>query len=230
MTKFNDECNEVRRHHRQTLIITRNLNINTFIFDLGGVIIDLNESATIQAFSKISNKTKEEILSLSQSTDAFINYEKGLINDENFREEIKKLFGSHLDNQGIDDAWNAMLGAIPIERLNLLSQLKEKYKVIILSNTNAIHIRAFNNILKETSGKNSLSYFANFVFFSHKLHIRKPDVEIYRETLKLCDSNAESSLFLDDKVENLLGAKSVGIHTQHILHPNQILELEKYVR
>lgn len=205
------------------------MKLNNFIFDLGGVIIDLDESATLKSFAKIADKTEDEIKEFYQSTDAFIKYEKGLISDSQFRISLKKFLGIHLTDLEIDEAWNAMLGKIPLERLKLLQSLRSNNKVFILSNTNAIHIKAFNKILNEVSGKKNLNDFADKVFFSHDLQMRKPDIEIYQEVLKLTESKFSESIFMDDKIENLLGAKSVGIHTKHITKPNQIFELEKYV-
>ncbi len=123
-----------------------------------------------------------------------------------------------------------MLGEIAMERLELLLSLHERHKIVILSNTNAIHINAFNQILEGVSGKNSLRHFADDVLFSHDLNMRKPDMEIYKKTLILCKSKAEDCLFMDDKKENLLGAESIGINTKHITYPNQIFELASYVR
>lgn len=205
------------------------LNINTFIFDLGGVIIDLDEQATIQSFSKLSKIPEQDILDIVSNSHLFQDYEKGLVSDDVFRKGVNKAFGTTLSDAQIDTCWNAMLKSITIDRLNLLLSLKEKYKVIVLSNTNSIHIKAFNKILEKVSGKDSLTFFAHHVFFSHKLNMRKPDEEIYREILRLSASNPTESLFMDDKLENLRGAHKTGIQTMQINSPDEIFELKRYV-
>ncbi len=204
------------------------LNITTFIFDLGGVIINLDENATINAFSEATQIAPEHILKASQS-DLFLSYEKGLIDDETFRAGINKKFDTQLSDEQIDLCWNAMLGDIPKERTDLMLALRKKHKVIVLSNTNAIHIRAFNKILKKASGKDALAYFADRVFFSHELHLRKPDIEIYERILALSETKPEEALFLDDKKENLIGAERAGINTLHVTTPKQLAELYPYV-
>ena len=205
------------------------MNINTFIFDLGGVIIDLDESSTIASFSKFTNISIDEINGLVYSSPIFQQYEKGLINDEEFRWQVRGLFKVDLKDEQIDESWNAMLGEIPKERIDLLGQLRKNHKVIILSNTNAIHIRKFNQILFLSTGKSSLNECADYVFFSHELNMRKPDSEIYEEILKLSATKPQEALFLDDKLENLDSAGQLGIRTMQISNPSQIFELRKYV-
>lgn len=203
--------------------------INTFIFDLGGVIINLDEKDSYNSLGKIIGKSFSEIQSLVSQSDIFIQHEKGLITDEGFRKGINYLFQCNLFDHQIDSAWNAMLKDIPIERLELLLALRKNHKVIILSNTNAIHIRKFNSILNKVSSENSLNHFADHVFFSHQLNMRKPDIEIYEEVLKRSNSIATESVFMDDKLENLQSANSIGIKTFHITKPDKIFELNKYV-
>jgi len=205
------------------------LNINTIIFDLGGVIIDLDEKATTRAFMELSGHTLEQIIHHYHTSPYFKNHEKGLITDTVFRQGIREVLDIKATDNELDQAWNAMLGNIPIERLDLLLKLRKKFKVLILSNTNGIHEPAFTQILKEVSGKNGLTDFADEVYYSHILKMRKPDPEIYLTVLQLSNLQAESTLFLDDKIENLKGAESVGIQTMHIAHPDKIFELEKYV-
>jgi FMN phosphatase YigB (HAD superfamily) len=203
--------------------------INTFIFDLGGVIIDLEERDSYDNLSKIVGLSLSEIQSVVSQSIIFCQHEKGLISNDVFRKGINDLFQCNLSDDQIDIAWNAMLKNIPIERLELLLALRKNYKVLILSNTNSIHIRKFNEILMSVSGKNSLDYFADYVFFSHELNMRKPDMEIYEEVLKRSNSQASESIFLDDKLENLESAASLGISTFHVTAPGKIFELNKYV-
>ena len=202
------------------------LNIQTLIFDLGGVIIDLHEQATIEAFVTLTGQSPENVIGHYQNSSLFKKHEKGLITDAQFRDGIRKLMNVTSTDQQIDDAWNSMLMAIPIERLHFLNKLRKKYHVLILSNTNSIHENAFTKILQDVSGKPSIHYYADQVFYSHEIHMRKPDQEIYQFVIDDSKIDPKTTLFLDDKKENLLGAKSVGIQTKHITRPNQIFEIE----
>jgi HAD superfamily hydrolase (TIGR01509 family) len=200
-------------------------NFKTIIFDLGGVIIDLNVAATFEAFAHITQIPLEQMMDHA-ADDFFIQYEKGLISSADFRDEIRKLSKVVLSDVEIDTAWNAMLGAIPLQRIEMLKSLHQTHQVMILSNTNAIHEIAFHKILHGVSGKDHLSHFADQVYFSHDINMRKPDMEIYDFVIKENNLNAAQTLFLDDKLENLAGAESCGIQTMHITHPNLILTLK----
>ena len=111
-------------------------NIKTIIFDLGGVIIDLDVDRTIKGFSALSGFSSEKVKDLYTSHPVFYEFEKGLVSEAGFREEVRNLFHSNGVTDGdIDDVWNSMLLGIPVQRLNLLNRLKESYRVMILSNT-----------------------------------------------------------------------------------------------
>jgi putative hydrolase of the HAD superfamily len=200
-------------------------NIKTFIFDLGGVIIDLNVAATFEAFAHITQVPLAEMLKHAEA-DFFIKYEKGLISSADFRNEIRNISTVELSDGEIDDAWNAMLGAIPLSRIELLKSLRQTHQVMILSNTNEIHEIAFHRILLDVTGKDHLSYFTDQVYFSHEINMRKPDREIYNFVIEENNLNPAQTLFLDDKLENLIGATALGIQTMHITHPDLILTLK----
>lgn len=204
------------------------MNINTFIFDLGGVIINLQEPASFDQLQSLSRVSKPETQQFFSESPVFKDYEQGFISSDEFREGLRAGLSMAATDKDIDDAWNAMLGDIPMERLELLQKLRENHKVMILSNTNAIHELCFNQILQNISGESHLSAFVDHVFFSHEMGMRKPNLDIYQEVLKRSETNAATSLFLDDKLENLEGAAQTGIQTMHITHPDHIVNVLKY--
>lgn len=205
------------------------LNIKAIIFDLGGVIINLDEGATVKAFAELANHSVEQVMRNYQSSDAFKQYEMGLITSEAFRQEVRSMMTTNAEDVAIDQAWNAMLGEIPMARLELLLELQKDYEVMILSNTNSIHEKAFNQTLKAVSGKESLHDFAHQVFFSHELNMRKPNTDIYEEVLKRSGFKAGDCIFLDDKPENLRGAEEVGLNTFHVTTPDDIFKIKSHV-
>lgn len=206
------------------------MNIKTIIFDLGGVIVDLDEQATVNAIINLTDGQADEVQKAYQEATFFKSYEKGLISDDTFRDEIRKLIKHQATDENIDKAWNAMLGNIPTERLELMNRLRENYRVMVLSNTNAIHEAAFNQTILEVSGKPDLTHFADTVFFSHELHLRKPDVDIYKKVIELSGIEPSEAIFLDDKLENLEGAQKAGLQTFHVQNPNQTISIEQYLQ
>lgn len=205
------------------------MNIKTIIFDLGGVIIDLDFMKTPEAFSQLTGRSVDDIYPLYFKPGLFQDYEKGLISDAELRSGINDLFSTQLTDSQIDEAWCAMLGHVPEIRLEFMCELRSQYKVLVLSNTNAIHVRSFNQAIMDVSGKPSLEDFADEVYFSHELHMRKPDAEIYEEVLNRSGSTADECLFLDDTRANLETAAQLGINTLHIAHPDHIFNLKQHV-
>ncbi|SMG27665.1 putative hydrolase of the HAD superfamily [Marivirga sericea] len=190
--------------------------IRTIIFDLGGVIINLYVEKTIVAFSELSGLSEKEVESAYLSADVFKQYEKGLISDADFRQSLRDQFKLKVSDYEINSAWNAMLGEITAERIESIRYLLQNYKCIVLSNTNAIHERAFHKILSDSFPYQHLKELFHEVYFSHELNQRKPDREIYENVLSLAKTQANEALFMDDGIQNLNSASQLGIHTLHI--------------
>jgi len=200
-------------------------NIRNLIFDLGGVILDLHFDRTHDAFARAALRPVEEIRELLNTTAFFNEYEKGLISDEEFRRDVRELLKINMSDTEIDKAWSAMLGKIPVERLQLLQRLKADFRVFLLSNTNAIHVRCFDGIVKSVLQDSSLADFFEVAYYSNELKMRKPDKEIFLHVLHQHQLAPEQTLFLDDNVSNLEGAAAAGIKTFHVEHPAMILSL-----
>jgi len=199
--------------------------IKTIIFDLGGVIIDLHVEKTISAFSDLSGLSNQKVEDAYLSASVFKEYEKGLISDDQFISQLKMEFKIEAHASEIKKAWNAMLGQIPINRIEEVKSLLKNYKCIVLSNTNAIHEKAFHKILSDSFPYAHLNDLFNEVYFSHELNQRKPDQEIYENVLKQSQTLADEALFMDDSKLNLESAAQLGIHTLHIPRNGGFTEL-----
>ena len=200
-------------------------SIKNIIFDLGGVIINLSVESTLRKFSELSGQPPERVLELYHARPEFLDYERGEITNQEFRQSLKNIFGLTTVDSELDLCWNAMLGDIPAERIELLRELKSKYKTYLLSNTNAIHLDCFSGIVKKAHGIESLDPLFHKAYYSHLMKMRKPDPAIYEFVLNENGLKAEETIFLDDNVANLKGAASVGIQTFHVTHPDTIFSL-----
>ncbi|MEJ0032632.1 MAG: HAD family phosphatase [Bacteroidota bacterium] len=155
----------------------------------------------------------------------FLEYEKGEITNDEFRKGLRQLFGNIHTDFELDDYWNAMLGDIPTERIELLKELKSKYKTFLLSNTNAIHLDYFTGMVNKAHGLESLDPLFHKAYYSHLMKMRKPDPAIYEFVLRENGLKASETIFLDDNLANLKGAASIGIQTFHVTHPDLIFSL-----
>ncbi|MFC5196014.1 HAD family hydrolase [Bizionia hallyeonensis] len=184
--------------------------IKILIFDFGDVFINLDKVGAMQnALNLFQLKEfSPEMIACNEA------YEQGQISSEAFITFYKNEF-PNLSEPEILDAWNYILKDFPTHRLAFLKQLAsdKKYQLILLSNTNALHIKwiqervAFYDDFK--------SQFDQF-YLSHEIQLRKPNHSIYQFVLDQNNLNPKTCLFIDDTEENIHAASQLGIHTWHI--------------
>ncbi len=187
--------------------------------------MDLHVDRSHKAFAQLGNCSIEEIQAKIIKTTCFVDHEKGLITDAEFRKEIRAMLQQNLSDDEIDKAWNAMLGDIPLERLHLLRRLRKNYKVFLLSNTNSIHLPIFSETVKINSGEASLESFFDKAYYSHVMKMRKPDEEIFNTIVVENQLVPGNTLFLDDFPLNLKGAEKAGLKTFHVQGAQSIFSL-----
>lgn len=189
--------------------------IRNIIFDLGGVIINLDPARTRNAFTALGASNFEALYSFSQQNGVFDLLDKGLISNASFRDEMRKHITVDVSDQQIDDAWNAMLLDVPEEKIQLLKQLQPRYRTFLLSNTNRIHVDYFSKELLRVHGSKDFSPWMERCYYSCDIGMRKPDAEIFQFVLNDNNLLAEETLFIDDSPQHITGAASCNIKTLH---------------
>ena len=198
-------------------------NSKAIIFDLGGVILNINYQNTIDKFSKLGVKNASAFYSKKMQSDLFNQIETGKITTEKFLSVLKKETNKATIYQ-VEKAWNSMLLDLPKERIVLLKKLSQDYPIFLLSNTNAIHISAIKEYLGESIYANFYSLF-NKVYYSHEIGFRKPNKEAFQLILKENNLKANEVLFIDDSPQHIQGAKKLGIKTYHLKNREEITTL-----
>lgn len=197
-----------------------NINkIKNIIFDLGGVIMNLDVSKTIKSFENIGitdivNKTGHHY-----KDSVFYDFEIGKVSEIGFIERLLGMSNLTILNKDIKEAWNAMILEMPKERIELLLDLKKEYRIFLLSNTNSIHQEKF---LTEFKNEYSFDFSELFekTYYSHEIGMRKPDEKTFKYVLKDSNLNPCKTLFVDDAIDNVKIAQKVGIKTFHIKNYN----------
>ena len=197
--------------------------IKNIIFDLGGVLLNIDYNKTSAAFQQLGFENFNELYSQFKANELFENLETGKISDELFYRELQKYAAQKVDQKDIYIAWNAMLLDFRIESLDFLASIKNKYRLFLLSNTNIIHLTAFKEILQKETGKPSLDEYFIKSYYSHEIKLRKPYKDIYEFILKDGNMKAAETLFIDDSINNIEAAKELGIKT-HLLLPEERIE------
>jgi FMN phosphatase YigB (HAD superfamily) len=185
--------------------------IKNIIFDFGGVIIDIDYHLTIGAFKKLGIENFEEYYSKLKQNHLFDDLETGTIDAAEFRDRIREVLKCPATDSEIDNAWNAILIDLPQENISYLQGLKNNYNLFLLSNTNEIHERAFNELIQKKFGEDVLEKNFKKIYFSHHIRLRKPDPEIFKYVLKENDLHAEETLFVDDSPQHIEAARQLGM-------------------
>ncbi|RHO70734.1 HAD family phosphatase [Parabacteroides sp. AF48-14] len=187
--------------------------IKNLIIDFGGVIINLTRNRCIEAFESLGvQDIREQIVNNYQHKDLFMQVEIGSITTAGFRDGIRRLSGQALTDEQIDAAWIAMLDDVPDYKLNLLLDLRKHYNTMLLSNTNEIHWEWSERTCFSYKGHH-VSDFFNRIYLSYKLHMLKPNADIFEYVLQDAGIKAEETLFIDDAMPNCRTAESLGLHT-----------------
>jgi putative hydrolase of the HAD superfamily len=191
--------------------------IRHIIFDLGGVLLNLDYQASEKAFEALGIADYKQRFSQLQQDTFFDDWETGKISRQEFVTGLQRTAAElALTEAQILDAWNAMLLDFPLRRLQLLQQLRNHYDLFLLSNTNEVHEEAFNKILHEAHGINNIAHFFDKVYYSHRAGMRKPGKEIFLHILNENGLKPEHTLFIDDSPQHIETAKSLGIQTIHL--------------
>ncbi|GAB6011605.1 HAD family hydrolase [Viscerimonas tarda] len=187
-------------------------NIKNILFDFGGVIVGLDKQNALNRFKEIGLADIENYLNEFRQSGIFLGLEEGTLTKEEFYVEFQKLAGKEVSHKDIDSGWLAFLTFIPEYKFAMLKELRKKYKVYLLSNTNpAIMEWAESEAFSPT--KEPITAFFDKCYYSFKIKAAKPDKEAFEAVIKDSGIKPEETLFLDDGQANLDAAGALGFKT-----------------
>mgnify|MGYP003187238590 CR=1 FL=1 len=193
------------------------------IFDLGGVLLDLDINRCMTEFEKVGLHDIRRWMTGTNELGFLKEYERGDLTTPQFREKIREEAGRALSDKETDRVWNSMLKEIPEYKLELLLTLRKKYRLYLLSNTNDLH---WNVCIPKFEYRGlRVGDFFTHVFLSYQMHQAKPDIVIFQTVLKEAKLLPEETLFIDDSLENCRAAASLGINVFHYV-PGDDLEMQ----
>ena len=188
-----------------------NRKIKNIIFDFGGVLVDLDKQACVDAFERIGAHAIAGYVDECRQEDLCHELEIGNISVPRFCELARRQSGSTASDDDFCQAWNALLSGIPRRRLEALLRLRDHCRLALLSNTNAIHWKKAVEKLFPMDGLGVNDYFEE-TYLSYELHLLKPGQEIFEYVLRDLQVRADETLFVDDSAANCAGARLLGIH------------------
>lgn len=193
-----------------------NAKIKNIIFDLGGVILDIDETIVYRELEKLGISAMELARS-KEFIDLMSKFDTGIYTAPTFRKKVKNLLGlDKMTDKRFDDIWNSMLLDIPRERIEAIEKVKKHYKIFLMSNTNVIHYDLYIRDLQLRFGYNEFDELFHKSYFSFAEHLEKPDPRFFELILDHEGLLPEETLFIDDTAKNIDAAKALGIRTYHI--------------
>ncbi|MFZ4800352.1 MAG: HAD family hydrolase [Bacteroidia bacterium] len=183
------------------------LKYKAIIFDLGGVIVNLDQDRTIRSFKRLNIDLEE----VNEKLPVFKQYETGKVNTETFIQTIKSELKGNASNIEISTAWNKMILDVPIDRIEVLKELRKHYKLYILSNTNELHIQEFNKLFEIDHPNENWEDLFDKIYYSHQIGLRKPNEEAWQLILDENKIQASETIFIDDTSMHFKAANSIGI-------------------
>jgi len=194
--------------------------LKNLIFDFGNVLFDLDLAAIPREMRRLFGEHAESVRSQLKADQVLRRYETGHISTAELLDAFGRAAPVPVDPAEVVTAWNAILLQMPAERLQLLEQLRSRYRLFMLSNINDLHATWIDHYLHhqlglvnphpERQGGALLRYFDQ-VYYSHQIGRRKPDTSTYEWVLADAGLRPEESAFIDDLPENIAGAEAVGI-------------------
>ena len=198
--------------------------ISTLIFDFGGVLINLNREKALEEFEKIGLLDTAKLLDNFLPVDIFMQLEIGELSEDEFLEKLTARSTQNPTKEQVKAAFLTFLQDIPAQKLDLLLELKKRFKILMLSNTNPIHFVWCKNTKFNYKGLNINDFFDK-CYVSYEQKTAKPQKEIFEILLKEQNIKAEECLFLDDASANIETAKSLKFNTI-LVNPKE--DLQKY--
>lgn len=176
--------------------------IENLILDFGGVLLDLDERATYEAFVALGlEKVPPELTVVN------LDFQRGKVGREQYIAFLKRYLPPGTTTAQVEDAWCAMLRQVPPARWHWLERLGKRYRLFLLSNTDPIHI----DRLRRRMDLDAFEQLFERVYYSQDTGLRKPERALFERVLRENGLEAARTLFVDDTLENVEGARAAGL-------------------
>ena len=192
-------------------------SVKNIIFDFGAVVINIDIPAAYRAFAKLSGYTPEEVQDLFENQGAYADFEAGKMSNADFHDLLRKELSLSCSDQQLDDAWNSMLLDIPKERVEKLLELRTRYNIYLLSNTNAIHVQKMQEMFWRDHQIQDFTKLFHKPYLSYEIGLIKPDPAIYEYVLQDAGMKKSETIFLDDNAANVKSALNIGLPTIQVV-------------
>ncbi|HEX9161561.1 MAG TPA: HAD family phosphatase [Thermoanaerobaculia bacterium] len=196
--------------------------ISWFVFDLGNTVIKLAYERVLGNLCRNAKVGRDELVEILEMPGSYRDLERGAMTFANFHEFLRERAGYSGTVHDLEMVWADFFDGLMPGIEELLERVRRKYRIAFLSNSNEVHAavipKIFPHVFKDDD---------RFIY-SHRFRVAKPDPEMFRRALELIGSQPQDVVFVDDLVENVLAARSIGIRSfQFTDAPSLVRELER---
>ena len=191
--------------------------IKNIVFDQGGVLIHFTRDEAVRRFIQIGLKEADELIGAYEQKGVFLEFENGKADVAKLCSELSRLAGKELSYEQIRWAWLGFIVEVPKYKMDYIWQLKDRYHLYLLSNTNPIVQSWAETNQFSAAGRPVTDYFEK-MYLSYKVGVIKPDRSIFEFMLEDSGIHPEETLFVDDSAANIQVGKEFGFHTFHPLN------------
>jgi putative hydrolase of the HAD superfamily len=173
------------------------------VFDFGNVLGLFSHRRSAEQVAALGGADVDAVLAFLYGGDLENTFDGGLLAEAAYRDLVCTRFGLRCPADAFDRALGDMFTRNE-DVIGLLPALKRRHRLLLLSNTNAIHLKQIRRQFGD-----ALGLFEHLVF-SHEVAMRKPQERIYRHCERLAGARPEECLFIDDIVANVEAARACG--------------------
>ena len=202
--------------------------ISALLFDLGGVIVDLDYNKTIEAFEGIGLEDAEHLYNQFDQSKIFDEFEIGSISGEEFIGLLQEKIPHKVSQSKIKEAWNAMILGFEKSKLEQIKRYSDKIPCYLLSNTNDIHLEYIQTLLQDVPFKNLELLFTKR-YYSHIIGKRKPHKETFEWVLNDMGYAPDEVLFIEDSPQHIQGAEAVKLNTLFYTEGRSLDEIKSWI-
>ena len=192
------------------------LKPQALVFDLGGVLIDIDLRRAFGAWGAAAGVASADIASRFSVDEPCCAHERGEIDDQAYFAHLRRVLRIEISDEAIGAGWNAIIGE-PLPGIEaIVERLAREFPLYVFSNTNPAHVAHFTPRLARL--------FAHFrrVFTSCDLGERKPHAAAFARLAAAIGAPAARLVFFDDMEDNIAGARRAGLRAFHVRSPAEI--------
>jgi putative hydrolase of the HAD superfamily len=176
-----------------------------FLFDLGNTLIKLAYERVLANICREATCTRDELIEILEDAGGYRDMERGAVTFWEFYEHVSDRSGYRGSIRDFHAIWSDFFDGPILGMEELLERIRAKYRVAFLSNSNEVHAELIPKKFSTLFQKDD-----RFIF-SHRFKVAKPDPEMFRRALEVIGTLPQHVVFVDDLLENVIAARSVGI-------------------